>query len=226
MENEFLELIKSFEDIKFSYDPEWLTPTEKYPDASSNFDPENHVKRATIDLGDVLLSVVGGSGMYGDGIGSFEVAFLDKDTREFVEGSNYLNDDIGGFISTEPQSYVSKDTIMRIIESKKSNNNKEVNIKKFISSQLMELVFLEKKERKESLEFMAKNLDLNDDLQKKVSEILLGIASESEKPKLTKSKKTKQRKTKTTKSEPESVDFSALIDEELDFCSAIDECLI
>jgi len=215
--NEFIELINSFEDIKFEYDP---------PESSSNFDPENHVKRATIDLGDVLLSAVGGNGLYGNGMGSFEVAFLDKDTREFVEGSNYLNDDIRGFISAEPMSYVSKDTIMRIIESKKKNNNKEDNVKKSISSRLMELVFLEKKERKQSLELFANSLDLNDDLQKKVSDILLGIASESEKPKLTKSKKTKQRKTKTTKSEPESVDFSALIDEELDFCSAIDECLI
>lgn len=210
-----LEDIENFEDIKF----------EPHPSETKGV-------RALVDLGDSELSIVGGGGFYGDGVISFEVAFIDKETGRITAPSNFLdlkNDKLNiprigkNYYEDEPISYIGRESIMSIIKSKKESpkpNEKpiESSLKK-ISDKLIELAFLDKEERKNGLIDLQADLDVTDEKIKLVADILLGISSGGEKPNKI------QTKIKT-KTKPQIENFESLMDEELDFCSLIDDCLL
>ena len=205
--------IEDFSDIKF----------EPHPS-----DPKG--VRALIDLGDSELSIVGGDGFYGDGKVCFEVAFIDKETNRISAPSNFL--DMGkyeiitferesqnnDFYADEPLHFVDKHQIFFIIFNKKM-----MSISPFqkISEKLVELAFLDKEERKKGLIDLQADLDMTDEKTKLVADILLGISSEGEKPNKIETK-TKVK----TKTKPQIENFESLMDEELDFCSLIDDCLL
>jgi len=92
---------------------------------------------------------------------------------------------------------------------------------KNISDKLVELAFLDKEERKKGLIDLQADLDMTDEKTKLVADILLGISSEGEKPKKIETK-TKVK----TKTKPQIENFESLMEEELDFCSLIDDCLL
>lgn len=191
--------------------------------------------RALVDLGDSELSIVGGDSFYGDGIGSFEVAFIDKQTNRISAPSNFLDMETGemrflkrnlsgsDFYADEPLPYLGSQEIDTIIKHKKEIGIKDNATKqsplKNISDKLVELAFLDKEERKKGLIDLQADLDVTDEKIKLVADILLGISSEGEKPNKI------QTKIKT-KTKPQIENFESLMDEELDFCSLIDDCLL
>ncbi|MBW2998227.1 hypothetical protein KY321_01690, partial [Candidatus Woesearchaeota archaeon] len=174
--------IEYFSDIKF----------EEHPSAPQGI-------RALVDLGDSELSIVGGDGFYGDGVGSFEVAFIDKETNRISPPSNFLNMESGemrylkrnvagsDFYADEPLPYLGTNEIDIIIKHKKElgvkdDENKQLPLKN-ISEKLVELAFLDREERKKGLIDLQADLDMTDEKTKLVADILLGISSEGEKPK-------------------------------------------
>jgi hypothetical protein len=64
--------------------------------------------RATLNLpNNITVSVVGGNGLYGDGVRTFEVAAWRTDSNEWIKLSDH--DDVRG--------YVSKDEVTELIQT-------------------------------------------------------------------------------------------------------------
>jgi hypothetical protein len=71
-------------------------------------------KQTIIESDDFIISIVGGrEGLYGDFVDDFEIAIIDKETREFITKEFYpeLPDDVMGWKSGEETERIINDLI-------------------------------------------------------------------------------------------------------------------
>jgi len=155
-----------------------------------------------ITFNDFDLSLIGGDNFYGDGQSHFEIAFLDKSTKDIISGYDLLdmnNEDIvrveleknwGKELKKEDiVSYVGKPQIMAIINSKKkqaslNNSNKKIktddSILKDISDDLVKIAMMPKEYRVSgilNLKLLVDDLD-EDNIPKEQVDLIKSIVND------------------------------------------------
>lgn len=158
--------------------------------------------QSLITFNDFDLSLIGGDNFYGDGQSHFEIAFLDKSTKDIISGYDLLdmnNEDIvrveleknwGKELKKEDiVSYVGKPQIMAIINSKKkqaslNNSNKKIktddSILKDISNDLIKIAMMPKEYRVSgilNLKLLVDDLD-EDNIPKEQVDLIKSIVND------------------------------------------------
>ena len=170
-----------------------------------DFEPhtsDNSGVMTLITFDDFDLSIVGGDNFYGDGKSDFEIAFLDKSTKDIISGYDVLdmnNEDIVGvglerYLGKELKKkgivpYVLKRQIMAIINSKKNqaslnNSNKKIktddSILNDISDDLVKIAMMPKEYRVSgilNLKLLVDDLD-EDNIPKEQVDLIKSIVND------------------------------------------------